>query len=453
VSKPSRPRSLRALAKSKMARSVPIVLDALSVDEVRQVVHELEVHKVELEIQNEQLRESHLAAEESKQRYRQLYDTAPIGYLTLDARGAIVGANLTVSRLLKIPRGRLIGQKLSSFIAPRHQDLWHLERRAFSNGERRSIELELALSDASTLQAQLVGSAGPEEDPARATLRLAVLDVTDLRSTERALRSAASAASLAEQQERRKLASDLHDDAGQLLSLASLKLRVLGTVGSGENDSRIREVEEILAEARRRVSSLSFELSPPLLHDVGLVAAAQWLAEDLERRYGLVVTVIGREDLALDEGTSVTLFRAMREFLINVTRHSGVAAARVRIGREGGMARVAVEDAGVGFSSAASPQGFGLLAIRERLSQLGGRLDIASVLGGGTTVVACAPLAPPAAPTSKEVPEHDSRSARRRSRAGERGTALHPRTRDGRGGRGGGRKRPGGGGARAHPRA
>ena len=122
---------------------------------------------------------------------------------------------------------------------------------------------------------------GLEEDPARATLRLAVLDVTDLRSTERALRRAASAASLAEQQERRKLASDLHDDAGQLLSLASLKLRVLGSEAGGESDARIREVEEILAEARRRISSLSFELSPPLLHDVGLVAAAQWLAEDL----------------------------------------------------------------------------------------------------------------------------------------------------------------------------
>ena len=114
------------------------------------------------------------------------------------------------------------------------------------------------------------------------------------------------------------------------------------------------------------------------------------------------MTVAAREELELDEGTSVTLFRAMREFLINVTKHAGVEAAHVRIAREGDMARVAVEDAGVGFSSESSPQGFGLLALRERLGQLGGSLDIVSVPGGGTKVVASVPLASPAASTSKE---------------------------------------------------
>jgi signal transduction histidine kinase len=107
-----------------------------------------------------------------------------------------------------------------------------------------------------------------------------------------------------------------------------------------------------------------------------------------------VVTVAAREELSLEEGTSVTLFRAMREFLINVTKHAGVAAAHLRIERVGSMARVSVEDEGVGFRPESSPQGFGLLAFRERLSQLGGSLDIASLPGGGTKVVASAPLDP-----------------------------------------------------------
>ena len=406
MSKPSRSRSLRQLAERKMPRSIPTDLDSLTADEVRQLVHELDVHRVELEIQNQQLREVQLAAEESKERYRQLYDSAPIGFVTLDPRGAILEANLTASHLLQLARSRLIGQKLSRFVAPQDQDRWHLKRRLLTLGERRSIELEFALSGGSKLQVQLVGAAGSEKDPARTTLRLAMLDVTDLRSTERSLRSAASAATLAEEKERRKLASDLHDDAGQLLSLASLKLRALATDGGGESDARIREVEGIIAEARRRISSLSFELSPPLLHDVGLVAAAQWLAEDLGRRYGLVVTVAAREELELAEGMSVTLFRAMREFLINVTKHAGVAAAHVRIERGETLARVAVEDNGVGFTLEAIPRGFGLLALRERLSQIGGSLDIASVPGGGSTVVASVPLD---SPGSVNV-EGDSRS-------------------------------------------
>jgi len=395
MSKPSRARSLRQLAERKMVRSAHVDLDALTIDEARRLVHELEVHKVELEIQNAQLRDSQLAAEESKERYRQLYESAPIGYLTLDSNGAIVDANLAVSRLLQVPRSRLIGKKLSSFVAPRHQDRWHLARRALECGERRSLEVELSLSDGGALQTQIIASAGSDEEPARATIRLAVLDVTELRSTERALRTAASAASLAEHRERRKLASDLHDDAGQLLSLASLKLRALADRLGDESAPGIRDVEEILTEARRRISSLSFELSPPLLHDVGLVAAAQWLAEDLERRYGLVVCVAAREELELDEGTSVTLFRAMREFLINVTKHAGVAKAHVEIWREGGMARVAVEDSGRGFRPEAGQRGFGLLALRERLRQLGGSLEIVSVPGVGTKVAATAPLASP----------------------------------------------------------
>ena len=386
-----RSRSIRQLAESKLAGGAAVDLEKLTPDEVRGFVHELEVHRVELEIQNQQLAEAQLAAEESKEQYRQLYESAPIGYLTLDPDGVIVAANLCTCDLLGLPRARLLGRKLSSFVAEGHQDRWHFARRALAeSSERRSLELELSLEDGGTLDTQLVGSGRPEAD---GTINLALLDVTELRGAERALRRAASEASLAEQRERRKLASDLHDDAGQLLSLASLKLRALADALTGERDGQFRELAEVLAEARRRIASLSFQLSPPLLHDVGLVAATRWLAEDLGRRYGLVVKVAESEELALDETTRVTLFRAIRELLINVTKHAGVAEARVRIWSEGSLARAAVEDSGVGFAPDADAGGFGLLALRERLGQLGGTLSIGSGPGAtGSRVVASLPL-------------------------------------------------------------
>jgi len=403
-----RSRSIRQLAESKLAGGAAVDLEKLTPDEIRGFVHELEVHRVELEIQNQQLAEAQLAAEESKERYRQLYESAPIGYLTLDPDGAIVAANLCATELLGLPRSRLLGRKLSSFVAEGHQDRWHFARRALAeSGERRSLELEFELDDGSTLDTQLVSSGRLE---ASGTLNLALLDVTELRGAERALRRAASAASLAEQQERGKLASDLHDDAGQLLSLASLKLRALADAVTGERDSQFRELAEILAEARRRITSLSFQLSPPLLHDVGLVAATRWLAEDLERRYGLAVRVAESEELALDDVARVTLFRAIRELLINVRRHAGVDRARVQIWREGVMARIAVEDRGIGFGRDASGEsfgrgatasrgGFGLLALRERLGQLGGTLAIGAGPGGaGSRVVASVPLGTRAVP-------------------------------------------------------
>ena len=208
--------------------------------------------------------------------------------------------------------------------------------------ERRSLELEIVLADGSALDVQIVGSGAPEKGDAAGTLHLALLDVTELRRTERALQAAAAAASLAEERERRKLAADLHDDAGQLLSLASLKLHALGDALGWSGAPRIGELEELLAEMRRRISSLSFQLSPPLLHDVGLIAAAQWLAEDLKSG----ATGSRFDDLEERGARSSTRTRASRSSgrfascSLNVVKHAGVNEAHVRIWRDGGMARV-----------------------------------------------------------------------------------------------------------------
>jgi PAS domain S-box-containing protein len=387
-------RPLRQLAEGRMAAKRAVALDDMTPDEIRALVHELEIHKVELEIQNEQLTETQLTLEQAKERYRRLYESAPIGYLTLNSEAVIVDTNLTASVLLRQPRSRLIGRKLSRFVAPAHQDRWHLERRMLTQGtERRSLELDFVLPDGSPLHAQLVGSGALEKGDAPGTLRLGLLDVSELRSPARALRAAAVATSLAEQRERRALASDLHDDAGQLLTLASLKLRALADALGGRSKDEIRELEELLAETRRRVSSLSFELSPHLLHDVGLVAAAEWLAESKQRRYGLVVHVAKAEEFVLDEATRVTLFRALRELLVNVAKHASIGEAHVRIWRDRDVARVSVEDFGIGFDPEARQPGFGLLALRERVVQMGGSVEIESAVGSGTRIVVSVPVA------------------------------------------------------------
>jgi signal transduction histidine kinase len=125
---------------------------------------------------------------------------------------------------------------------------------------------------------------------------------------------------------------------------------------------------------------------------VGLVPALQWLAEDLESSHGLAVTILEEEELELDDNARVTFYRAIRELLINVVKHAGVKKARVRISRDGGVARVAVEDAGVGMPPRAKRYGFGLLALRERMEQMGGSLEIRGASGTGTTVVVGLPL-------------------------------------------------------------
>lgn len=160
------PGSLRKLAEAKIPIERPADLKNLTSGAILELVHELEVHKVELQIQNEQLRETQWAAEESRDQYRRLYDAAPIGYLTLDSGGKVLRANPAASGLLRIPSSSLISQKLSRFVARWHQDRWHLARRQLEESKHSTtLELDLALSDGKVIHAQVTAASGTEQVP------------------------------------------------------------------------------------------------------------------------------------------------------------------------------------------------------------------------------------------------------------------------------------------------
>jgi signal transduction histidine kinase len=216
----------------------------------------------------------------------------------------------------------------------------------------------------------------------------------ELREARDSLRASTSEALLSEDRERRKLAVDLHDGLSQLLTLASMKLGLLRKSIEGQVlDREVREVEEIITEARERSESVTFQLCPPVLHDVGLTEAAHWLADDLKRRYGLDVTLEGDgQRWPLDEATRVSLFRSLRELLINVAKHAQTSRAHVRLWKEGGLMMMSVEDQGTGFDHEAVPPGFGLFGIRERLNHLDGSMQIDSVPGAGTRIIVVVPM-------------------------------------------------------------
>jgi signal transduction histidine kinase len=227
----------------------------------------------------------------------------------------------------------------------------------------------------------------------------------ELRKAHERLRAAASEAALAEERERRKLAIDLHDGIGQLLALANMKLGMLrGSAGAHGLEPQVREVEQLIVQANERSGSLTFQLCPPVLYDVGLLKASQWLARDLEHRYGMKVTLEDDGDhQPLDEATRISLFRSLREALINVAKHAGTSKAKVRFSKRDRSLAIAVEDSGVGFSPGKDNLGYGLFSISERMNHLGGSVEIESAPGQGTRVVLIAPI------TSKR-PEEDMES-------------------------------------------
>ncbi len=214
---------------------------------------------------------------------------------------------------------------------------------------------------------------------------------------EKQLRAMASELVLAGERERRRIATDLHDDLGQKLAVAKLRLTMLARhVGRANMQEQLKDVCQIIEEALQSSRSLTFQICPPALYDLGFVPAAEWLTEDMQR-FGIKVRLEDDEACKpMDERVRVVLFQCLRELLINVAKHAEVKSAVVEIRRLNGMVQVVVEDMGKGFNpvkvAGSAGGGFGLFSIQERLGYVGGTMAIHSAPGEGTTVTLRVPV-------------------------------------------------------------
>jgi DNA-binding NarL/FixJ family response regulator/anti-sigma regulatory factor (Ser/Thr protein kinase) len=216
------------------------------------------------------------------------------------------------------------------------------------------------------------------------------------------LRLLASELTLAEQRERQRLAQVLHDGLQQLLVGARFRLGLLERSSQREVRQTATEVADLIAESIESSRLLTAELSPPILHEGGLLPAMEWLVRWMQERHGLIVDLKGhaRVEQAADSVT-ILLFQATRELLFNVVKHAGVKSASVEVTRQDGHIRIEVADKGAGFdpsllrTEGGTAGGFGLFSIRERLDLLGGQMEIDSAPGRGSRFTLTAPLAPP----------------------------------------------------------
>jgi two-component system sensor histidine kinase UhpB len=214
-----------------------------------------------------------------------------------------------------------------------------------------------------------------------------------LRDYQRRLKSLATELSLAEERERRRVAEGVHDNICQRLALAKLDLQSLQQ--TLENVGVIREIEKACHNLDRIMEdahSLTFDLSNPVLYEVGLEAAVEsWLARTVQGKYGLVYSFdAAMPGLQLDENVLIFLFQSIRELVTNVIKHAGAKRLKVVMATDGDGIETCIEDDGIGFDAASKEisgaGGFGLFSVRERLEYLGGQLYIDSTPGQGTSV-------------------------------------------------------------------
>jgi signal transduction histidine kinase len=208
-------------------------------------------------------------------------------------------------------------------------------------------------------------------------------------------------------EERRRIARELHDSVGQTLAALSMNLSAIGgdIARLAKTASTVTDSAALVADMTADIRTISYLLHPPLLDEAGLSSALRWYIEGFADRSRIKVDLKVPEDFGrLPRDLETAIFRVVQECLTNIHRHSESTVARVRVANSGGDVRVEVEDEGKGIApekqleimSTGLP-GVGMRGMRERLRQLGGSLEIKSAgEGKGTVVVARLPIAEPA---------------------------------------------------------
>ena len=395
---------------------------------VRELIHELQVNSEEITVQNEQLLKAQSELEEARDRYADLYDFAPIGYLSLDVHGAIVEINIAAAALFGRQRRFLLKLPLVAMIVKEHRDRFR-EFLLQSQAHERKLTVETEVRLKTGRVVRVIGRPLPPDAKDREGFT-AILDVTSERQLERDNvavldRERAKTAQLesentlriiteervkallerlvkVQEQERRRLALNLHDQLGQQLTALRLALETLRHArADGDRARRFEHVERIVSQLDRDVDSLAWELRPPALDDVGLQAALAELVRQWSAGHsvGARMHYVPRDDGArLPAEIESTLYRIVQEALNNVAKHAHARHVSVLVEHRPEDLKLIVEDDGRGFNPD-NPEirrnGMGLAGIEERALAVGGALEVESSRGKGTTLFVRIPLSLP----------------------------------------------------------
>ena len=189
-----------------------------------------------------------------------------------------------------------------------------------------------------------------------------------------------------EERERRAIAEDLHDSVTQLLALSVANLKQHNKINPGVE--RLKDTQSYLETALKETRSLTFQISPPVLYDFGLESALEWLVGDIGERHTLELDFINLLDapLSMSDYEKVTVYRSVREAVINCIKHAEANYVSVVLTQEDGKHRIEIEDNGVGFNPSTVKKGFGLSTLDDRLQSIGAKIAIYSRPGEGTRV-------------------------------------------------------------------
>src|SRR6266550_2616042 len=339
---------------------------------------------------------------ESEERFcKAFYANALPLVITRLSDGMVLDANEAFTKLLNRPREEILGQTTVSLGVMEPAGRASVIERLRAEGVVNDVELELHPRDSaprtgllSVVRIELGG-----QECILGTYR----DVTEakraeeqLRASRTALRSLATRQQDIREDERSRIAREIHDSLGQALTALKLQLVAAQDVAATETpalSARLAETALMVDDLVKSVRRIATELRPPILDQLGLPAAVEWLAQDFARRTGIrCQTSIHPTDGAITNELATALFRIVQEALTNALRHAGATRVDIELGVKSGCVMVEINDDGTGITEVGmGPGSLGILGMRERAAALGGVLEVAPRSNGGTRVAAWFP--------------------------------------------------------------
>jgi PAS domain S-box-containing protein len=352
-----------------------------------------------------QQKHSERALRESEERFRAIVETTPECVMLVAPDGTLLHINSSGLKMIGADHPKMIVKKnVYDLIAPKDRELFRALNEKVCRGEKGFLEFDIVgLRGA---RRRMETHAAPLLNPDGTIVQLGVTrDITERKQAEEAIKEKELSVRLlkVQDEERRRIARELHDGVGQLLAAMSMNAASLTQEKSKLSPDAARSVEEnsrLIEQVSTDIRTMSYLFHPPLLDEMGLDSALKWYVSGFAERSKIAAKLELSADCGrLPQDYELCLFRIAQECLTNVHRHSGSSTALVRLLRSEREIRLEVSDEGVGINretqskiASGETAGVGLRGMRERVRHLGGSVEIHSN-GKGTTVIATVPFA------------------------------------------------------------
>lgn len=383
------------LAETLAARAASAIQNA-------QLFEQSQHYVAELEERISERKRAEKALRESEERYRELFENARDAIYVHDLNGNYTSINRAAERLSGYDREEILGHNFSEFIAQEHieQACECLFAKLARSGET-TYEVEVIAKDGRRVPVE-VSSRAIYENGVMVGVQGTARDISERKQTQDTLRMFSRQLIEAQEDERRRIARDLHDQIGQTLTAVKMNLYTIQRLCvTPETAPRIKDNIDAVDEALRLVRDLSVDLRPPLLDDLGLATALCWYIDRYSQRAGVATEIqidLPNQNERFSRELETACFRIAQEALTNVVRHARASLVSLRLTRNDTTLEMEIKDDGVGFDPAAlrrrAPRvaTLGLLGMQERAHATGGEVEIHSAVSKGTKIRFTAPL-------------------------------------------------------------